>query len=111
MATTSPSGTPARKKTAKTAPATSSTKTKAVAKPAAPTPAKKAPTRTAAARKPRGDGNKGAHVDAERRRNYIEVAAYYIAERRGFVGGNEIDDWAEAEAEIDRLLTEGRLNG
>jgi hypothetical protein len=108
MATTSQADTPARKKTAKAAPATSSAKTKAVAKPAAP--AKKAPTRTAAARKPRGNGTKGTHIDPEQRRNYIEVAAYYIAERRGFVGGNEVDDWAAAEVEIDRLLTEGKLN-
>jgi hypothetical protein len=50
-------------------------------------------------------------VGAEQRRNYIEVAAYYIAERRGFIGGNEMDDWAAAEAEIDRLLSEGKLNG
>lgn len=111
MASTTPSGTPAKKKTAKAAPATSSTKTKAAAKPAASSPAKKTPTRTAAARKPRGNGAKGTRIDPERRRNYIEVAAYYIAERRGFVGGNEADDWATAEAEIDRLLLEGKLNG
>lgn len=45
----------------------------------------------------------------EQRRLYVEVAAYYIAERRGFHGGSEIDDWLQAEAEIDRLLREGIL--
>jgi hypothetical protein len=45
----------------------------------------------------------------EQRRGYIEVAAYYIAERRGFQGGDAAADWALAEAEIDRLLREGIL--
>ncbi|MCX8085354.1 MAG: DUF2934 domain-containing protein [Rhodocyclaceae bacterium] len=45
----------------------------------------------------------------EQRRCYVEVAAYYIAERRGFHGGSELDDWLQAEAEIDRLLQEGVL--
>lgn len=50
-------------------------------------------------------------VPAEQRRNYIEMAAYYIAERRGFAPGNPLQDWVQAEAEIDRLLAEGRLGG
>lgn len=45
----------------------------------------------------------------EQRRFYVEVAAYYIAERRGFHGGSELNDWVEAESEIDRLLREGVL--
>jgi surface antigen len=106
MASTTASGTPAKKKTAKAAPASTTTKT--VAKPAA----KKAPARATSARPARGNGAAKSHrVNPDQRRNYIEVAAYYIAERRGFVGGNEIDDWAAAEAEIDRLLSEGKLNG
>lgn len=47
---------------------------------------------------------------SEQRRNYVEVAAYHIAERHGFTAGRESADWEEAEAEIDRLLAEGRLN-
>jgi hypothetical protein len=46
----------------------------------------------------------------DQRRYYIEVAAYYIAERRGFQGGKALEDWAAAEAEVDRLLHEGILN-
>lgn len=38
------------------------------------------------------------------RRNYIEVAAYYIAQRRGFCGGCQTEDWIQAELEIDRML-------
>ncbi len=50
-------------------------------------------------------------VPAEQRRHYIEMAAYYIAERRGFAPGDPLVDWVQAEAEIDRLLAEGRLGG
>jgi hypothetical protein len=35
------------------------------------------------------------------RRRRIAEAAYYRAERRGFAGGSEADDWLEAEKEID----------
>ncbi len=50
-----------------------------------------------------------SNVTPEQRRLYIEVAAYHIAERRSFAAGNPHDDWAQAEAEIDRLLSEGVL--
>lgn len=46
----------------------------------------------------------------EQRRNYIEVAAYYIAERRGFFGTSALEDWAQAEVEVNRMLREGKLN-
>lgn len=84
-----------------------------------------APARkTATAAKPRGTKPAGSGADtrksvkktssspitAEQRRHYIEVAAYYIAERRGFRGGNPAEDWAMAEREIDRLLAEGLLS-
>lgn len=49
-------------------------------------------------------------ITPEQRRYYVEVAAYYIAERRGFHGGSQLDDWVTAESEIDRLLREGVLN-
>lgn len=32
----------------------------------------------------------------------IAEAAYFRAEQRGFVPGNELDDWLDAEAEIKR---------
>jgi hypothetical protein len=50
-------------------------------------------------------------IGPDQRRNYIEVAAYYIAERRGFMGSHEAEDWTNAEIEIDRMLREGKLNG
>jgi hypothetical protein len=48
-------------------------------------------------------------VTPEQRLHYVEVAAYYIAERRGFDGGHPAEDWAAAEAEIDRLLADSRF--
>lgn len=43
-------------------------------------------------------------IDPEGRRQMIVRAAYYRAEQRGFAGGSELQDWLEAEAEIDRML-------
>lgn len=40
------------------------------------------------------------------REEMIRVAAYFLAERRGFSPGAELDDWLEAEASIDRRLNE-----
>jgi len=37
------------------------------------------------------------------RRLRIATAAYYLAERRGFNSSDEIQDWLEAEAEIDGI--------
>ena len=34
----------------------------------------------------------------------IAVAAYYLAEARGFQPGAELDDWLTAEAQIDKQL-------
>lgn len=33
----------------------------------------------------------------------VALAAYFIAEKRGFEPGHELDDWLAAEAEIARL--------
>jgi len=51
----------------------------------------------------------GPKLAPEKRRYYVEVSAYYLAERRGFHGGSQLEDWVQAEAEIDRLLQEGIL--
>ena len=50
-----------------------------------------------------------SQVTPEQRLHYVEVAAYYIAERRGLDGGDPAEDWAAAEAEIDRLLADSRF--
>ncbi|MFH1872138.1 MAG: DUF2934 domain-containing protein [Pseudomonadota bacterium] len=102
----------------------------AAAKPKAPAKVK-APAKAAAVKKPEPTAKQAAakpviakappkaaarakkakSVPPEQRRNYIEMAAYYIAERRGFAPGNPLEDWVQAEAEIDRLLAQGRLGG
>ena len=43
-------------------------------------------------------------LDDEQRHRMIEEAAYFIAERRGFCQGSELDDWLAAEAEVDSGL-------
>lgn len=51
-------------------------------------------------------------VSHEERWRMVAEAAYYIAQRRGFVGGDAIADWVAAEAEVDaRLKAEGRAPG
>jgi len=36
------------------------------------------------------------------REEKIAIVAYYKAERRGFANSGELDDWLEAEKEVDR---------
>lgn len=91
---------PAAVKTAaKSKPAAKATPTPKTAPKAGSKVATKKPAKTTA-------GNK---VPQAQRSHYIEVAAFYIAERRGFAPGDPLQDWVAAEAEIDRLLAEGRL--
>ena len=47
---------------------------------------------------------KMASVSPEQRYQMIAEAAYFIAEKRGFLGGDVAQDWLDAEAEIDRLF-------
>ena len=46
----------------------------------------------------------GANILPEQREVLVARAAYFIAERRGFAPGNELDDWLQAEAEIEARL-------
>ena len=43
-------------------------------------------------------------VTSEKRYQMIAEAAYFRAEKRGFVGGDVAQDWQEAEAEIDLIF-------
>lgn len=100
VATAAPKLKPATRTAAK-----QETPTKAKAAPKAV--AKAAPKAAAKSARPK----KPAAIPSEQRKHYVEMAAYYIAERRGFAPGNPLEDWVQAEAEIDRLLAEGRLGG
>lgn len=42
--------------------------------------------------------------DSEVRNHMIARAAYFRAERRGFIEGSELQDWLEAESEIDSMI-------
>jgi hypothetical protein len=69
-------------------------------KPAAP---KKAAKPRAAAR-PRKGESAVTHIDQGERLQLIQTAAYLRAERRGFAGGSDLQDWLEAELEVDAML-------
>lgn len=43
-------------------------------------------------------------INPEERYRMIAVAAYYRAEKRGFIGGDPSQDWVEAEAEVNQLI-------
>lgn len=44
-------------------------------------------------------------ADEQTREAMIRLAAYTFYERRGYVSGAELEDWLEAEMEVDRQLT------
>ena len=90
----------------------------AKAAPVQAAPAKAAPVQAAPAKKsvsaPSKSGassSKNIDLSAQQRIHYVEVAAFYIAERRGFAPGNPIEDWKAAEAEVDRLIASGYFAG
>jgi hypothetical protein len=45
-----------------------------------------------------------ASVDPDVRRRLVAAEAYFLAERRGFAAGNELEDWVTAEAVVDSRL-------
>ncbi|MHB9103084.1 MAG: DUF2934 domain-containing protein [Sulfuricella sp.] len=72
---------------------------------------KKAPSastpKSAAAKKSQpgpSAGERKVPVTPEQRYQMITEAAYFRAEKRGFVGGDPALDWLEAAAEIDRII-------
>ena len=47
------------------------------------------------------EGQSASELQMERRLKDIEAAAYLKAERRGFTPGHEMEDWLDAEREVD----------
>ena len=77
---------------------------KSAAKPAA------TKDKTAVRKKAAEDHPQGAQLPAEHAvLEWIRLAAYYRAERRGFVNGHELEDWLAAEAEV-RAVTASSAN-
>lgn len=48
--------------------------------------------------------HEAAFIEPDHRRAMISDAAYFRAEKRDFSPGHDVDDWLEAEQEIDSLL-------
>jgi hypothetical protein len=48
-------------------------------------------------------------IDPDVRRQLVAAEAYFRAERRGFAAGNELEDWAAAEAAVDSRLEQMRV--
>ncbi len=79
----------------------------------APAPAKaaakvEAPKAAAPAAAPAKAAPAKQTVSAETRSRMIAEAAYYIAEKRGFIHGHHDADWAQAEKQIDALLAKSK---
>ena len=103
---------PATRKAASTKAEPAKTKTPAKAatrSAAAVSTAKRATVAAKPKAAPAAGNSRTLTIDPDQRRNYVEVAAYYIAERRGFANGDQTMDWLAAEEEIDRLLRENKL--
>jgi hypothetical protein len=50
-------------------------------------------------------------IDAATRLSMISDTAYFLAERRGFGPGHELDDWLKAEEQVDRALSADATGG
>jgi hypothetical protein len=68
------------------------------------TPKASAPATGEAAGNSRPASKRTAAKTTKPRHTMIAEAAYFLAERRGFAPGQELDDWLQAEAEVDVLV-------
>ena len=64
-------------------------------------PAKKVAKKSTITAKPQSSS---IQISSEERWKMIAVAAYHKAENRGFAPGGELQDWTEAEQEVDELI-------
>ena len=92
---------------ATTAASTKPVGAKAAAGAKAPASKQAATARTAKGARPRPSDVAAPMIDPEYRRALIAEAAYLRAERRNFAPGYEVEDWLNAESEIDTRLTLG----
>ena len=103
--------TTARKKVAKKSAASSKVGSKAKSKSkkaaARPVVKKSGKLTSKAGNKPgkkKGTAVQAGNVSSTERQKMIELAAYLNAEKRGFSPGGEIQDWIEAEKQVDSFL-------
>ena len=57
-----------------------------------------------ASKKPPAGNTTIVTLNPEEHYRMIAIAAYYRAEKRGFIGGDPAQDWVHAEAEVERLI-------
>lgn len=62
--------------------------------------------KTSATRRQIDESPAPAAVDPKERFHEVAEAAYFRAEHRGFLPGYELDDWLDAEAELDKSPTQ-----
>ncbi len=48
-------------------------------------------------------------MDPDVRRQLVAAEAYYLAERRGFAGGDALEDWVRAEMMVDSRLNQEQV--
>lgn len=65
------------------------------------------PPKTAAGSKTQA---RASRPDGDERERMVREAAYYHYEARGRIDGHEVDDWLQAEAEIERSLAGGQAD-
>ena len=73
-------------------------------KPTEPGSKKPAKSRVSKASADTGSLSDKHAVTPEQRYRMVAEAAYHHAEKRGFVGGDPLNDWLLAEMEVDKLL-------
>lgn len=106
--TTAPRKKPAAKKAAK-----KSTAKKPTAS-AAPTARKARPGNGAGASKktsatsPPAKSRSAKTPRGKQRATLIQQTAYFIAEKRGFQGGDPVQDWLAAEKQVDKMLNQNQ---
>lgn len=66
------------------------------------------PRNTGGSTSPSDSINPHELISPEERQRFIAEAAYFRAAERGFQGGDPVDDWLSAEAEINRALPAAR---
>ncbi|MBI1425597.1 MAG: DUF2934 domain-containing protein [Gammaproteobacteria bacterium] len=62
---------------------------------------KQTAARRSAVKKAAAEHESSQSIAPEERQRLIAEAAYLIAEQRGFEGEKALDDWLQAEAEVD----------
>jgi len=83
---------------------------KKTAKEKAPPPAKLEPVAETVTSKSSRSAHAGSRsIDPEVRRQMVAAEAYFLAERRGFAGGNALEDWVAAERVVESRLKEKQV--